>query len=165
MIRFTAGLAILLFSCIVGIYQYTRMSSDYAEREAALYDAEDKRDQGKNIQDRINAVRKLSLINNDAQKFNIERLLDIGAPRLEWRFQGQPLIRGNRALYRYTFRVMGPSTHAEGQELLARMNSLPGFVPYRYCLNCTAVPRATPEDLRMVQIEGYLYAYDPGTLF
>ncbi len=165
MIKFTAGIAIFIFALIFGIYRYTSNSSAFAEREAALYEAQDKRDLGKDIQQRINVVRKMSLVNNDAQKFNIERLLDIGAPRLEWKFQGQPLIRGNRALFRYTFRVSGPSTHAEVQELLGRMNALPGFVPYRYCLNCTAAPRGTPESLRMVQIEGYLYAYDPGTLF
>jgi hypothetical protein len=165
MIRFTAGLAILVFALIFGAYQYTSMKSDFAEREIALDEAMGKREQGKDIQQRITSIRRLSFVNNDAQKFNLERLLGIGAPRLEWRFQGQPLVRGNRSLFRYTFRISGPATHAEAQDLLARMNALPGFVPFRYCLNCTAAPRGTPEGLRTVLIEGYLYAYDPGTLF
>lgn len=165
MIRFTIGVAILIFSLLYGAYQYTSNSSAQAEREAALAEALDKRDEGKDLQQRIREIRRISIVNGDAQKFNLERVLEIGAPRLEWRFQGQPLVRGNRALFRYTFRISGPSTAAEASAVLQRMNALPGFVPTRYCLNCSQPPRGTDPGLRMVLIEGFLYAYDPGTLF
>lgn len=166
MIKFAAGLAIIVFAAILGIYRYSSLSSDFDARAAALDEAVNKRDEGKDLQQRIRVIRKISLVNEDAQKFNIERLLDIGAPRLEWKFIGQPLIRGNnKALSRYTFRIAGPATYAESQALLDRMKQLPGFVPYRYCFACTGTPRGTPEDLSMIQIEGYLYAYDAATLY
>ncbi len=165
MIKFTAGLALLVFALLYGAYQFTSNRTAVAEREAALFEALDKRDEGKDLQQRIREIRRISLVNGDAQKFNLERLLVIGAPRLEWRFQGQPLVRGSRALFRYSFRISGPSTAAEASELLQRMNALPGFVPTRYCLNCSQPPRGTDPSLRMVLIEGFLYAYDPGTLF
>jgi len=165
MIRFTLGVAIMIFSLIYGIYQFTSHRSIRLEREAALTEALEKRNEGKDLQQRIREIRRLSMVNGDAQKFNLERVLEIGAPRLEWRFQGQPLVRGNRALYRYSFRISGPSTAAEATALLQRMNGLPGFVPTRYCLNCNQPPRGTDPGLRMVMIEGFLYAYDPGTLF
>lgn len=166
MIRFAAGLAIIIFAAILGIYKYLGNSSDFESRSYALEDALSKRDAGKDLQQRIRVIRKISLLNEDAQKFNIERMLDIGAPRLEWKFVGQPTIRGNnKALFRYTFRITGPATFAETNALLARMTQLPGFVPYRYCFACSATPRGTPPELSMVQIEGYVYAYDSATLY
>lgn len=166
MIRFAAGLAIIVFTAILGIYKYLDISSDYNSRQAALYDALDKRDQGKNLQQRIREIRRISALNDDAKKLDIERLLNIGAPGLEWRFVGQPLTRGsNKALYRYTFRIAGPSTYNDSQDLMERMNQLPGFVTYRYCFACTEAPRGTAPGLSMVQIEGYYYAYDPATFY
>jgi hypothetical protein len=164
MLRFTLGTALLIFALLYGGYQYTANRGALADLDTALLESLDKRDQGKDLQQRIRGIRQLSIINEDAQKFNLERILEIGAPRLEWRFQGQPLVRGNRALFRYSFRVTGPSTAAEATLLLERMTALPGFVPTRYCLNCSQAPRGMDAGLRMVLIEGYLYAYDPGTL-
>ena len=164
MIRFTVGMAILIFALLYGAYQYTSNRSTIADLRMAVQEAIDKRDQGKDLQQRLKSVRRISFVNEDAQKFNLERVLEIGAPRLEWRFQGQPLVRGNRALFRYAFRISGPSTAAEATNLIGRMNSLPGFVLTRYCLNCTTAPRGTDPMLRMVLIEGFLFAYDPGTL-
>ncbi|MBI1309334.1 MAG: hypothetical protein GC129_05775 [Proteobacteria bacterium] len=166
MIKFSAGLAILVFALVLGFYRYTSLSSQIEDTQGALQDSLEKRDEGKNLSERIRNVRKISVVTSDAQKFNIERMLGIGSPGMEWRFIGQPLIRGNnRALFRYTFRISGPSTFAEGQALLERMARLPGFVPYRFCFACTQNPRGTPDDLRVVQIEGYLYAYDPNALY
>lgn len=166
MIRFAAGLAIIIFSGILGLYKYFDNASDYDNRGAALEDALSKRDAGKDLQQRIRVIRKISLLNEDAQKFNIERMLDIGSPRLEWKFVGQPTIRGNnKALFRYTFRVTGPATFDEANALVGRMGQLPGFVPYRFCFACSATPRGTPPELSMVNIEGYLYAYDSATLY
>lgn len=166
MIRFAAGLAIIVFTAILGIYKYLDIRGDYDSRQSALYDALDKRDQGKNLQQRIREIRRISALNNDAKKLDVERLLNIGAPGLEWRVVGQPLTRGsNKALYRYTYRIAGPSTFTDSQNLMERMNQLPGFVIYRFCFACTEPPRGTSPNLSMVQIEGYLYAYDPDTLY
>lgn len=165
MIKFAVGLAIIVFTFIMGIYRYMDLSTQAEDRAIALEDALSKRDEGKNLSKRINKIRRTSIVTDDAEKFKIERLLDIGNPGMEWRFVGQPLVRGsNKALYRYTFRVSGPSTFAESQALLQRMNKLPGFVVYRYCFACTQTPRNTAEELRMVQIEGFMYAYDAKTL-
>jgi hypothetical protein len=164
MIRFTIGIALMIFSLLYGGYQFFSNRSAMRDLELALQESLDKRDQGKDLQERLRAVRRISLVNEDAQKFNLERVLDIGAPRLEWRFQGQPMIRGNRAMYRYSFRISGPSSAEEVARLLAKMNTLPGFVPTRYCLNCSQPPRGTDPNLRMVIIEGFLYAYDPGAM-
>lgn len=166
MIKFIVGFAILVFTGILGVYKYSELSGREEDLSLAISEALDKRDQGKDLNERIRTVRKFSVTTTDAQKFNMERMLDIGAPGMEWRFVGQPLIRGNnRSLFRYTFRISGPTTYAKSQDLLFRMNKLPGFVPYRYCFNCTQTPKNTPAELRMVQIEGYLYAYDPNTLY
>lgn len=165
MIRFAAGLAIIIFAGILGTYKYFSNASDFESRTEALQDALGKRDAGKDLQERIRVIRKISLLNEDAQKFNIERMLDIGAPRLEWKFVGQPTIRGNKALFRYVFRVTGPASFQESNDLITRMSQLPGFVPYRMCFACSAPPRGTPPELSMVQIEGYVYAYDSATLY
>lgn len=166
MIRFAVGVAIIIFSAILGLYKYFDNAASYESRSIALEEALGKRDAGKDLQQRIRVIRTISLLNEDAQKFNIERMLDIGAPRLEWKFVGQPTIRGNnKALYRYTFRVTGPATFAEANDLVKRMSQLPGFVPYRFCFACSAAPRGTPEELSMVNIEGYVYAYDSATLY
>jgi hypothetical protein len=166
MIRFAAGLAIIIFAAIMGIYKYMENNSDYESRTAALSDAMDKRDAGKDLQKRIVVIRKTGLEMQTVQKFDLERMLDIGAPRLELRIIGQPLIRGsNKALARYVFRITGPATFAETNALMARMTTLPGFIPYRYCFACSAPPRGTPPELSMVTIEGYLYGFDKDTLY
>lgn len=166
MIRFAVGVGMVIFALIFGAYRFFDLSSRYEDLSVALEDAYGKRDEGKDLVQRIREIKKIGMVVEDAQKFNIERLLDIGAPGMEWRFVGQPLIRGNnRALYRYTYRISGPTTYADSQALLERMNQLPGFVVYRYCFNCIQPARGTPENLKMVQIEGYLYGYDAATLY
>lgn len=166
MIRFAIGAAIAVFTLILGIYKFNDFSSREKDLQDALSLAQEKRDQGKNLTERIQQVRKTSFTTADAQKLTIEKMLDIGAPGMEWRFLGQALVRGDsKSLYRYTFRISGPTTYQDSQKLLERMNGLPGFVVYRYCFACTQPPRDTPEGLRMVQVEGYLYAYDKNTLY
>lgn len=166
MVRFAAGLAIIIFAGILGIYKYFGNQSDYETRAFALEDALDKRDAGKDLQKRIAVVRKMGFEIKSIQKNELERLLDIPSPRVELRIVGQPLIRGNnKALARYVFRVTGPATFDETYTILNRMTNMPGFVPYRFCFACSAPPRGAPADLSMIQIEGYIYAYDPDTLY
>lgn len=166
MMKFTAGLAILLLAAIWGIYAYNQNSDMYAIKQAGLEEAQGRRDEGKNLQGRIRDIRKNSMVAGDDQKFTVERLLGIGAPRMEWKFVGQPRVYGNnKALYRHTFRIAGPATYAESQELMRKLATLPGFVPYRYCFGCALAPKGTPPNVKMVQVEGYLYVYDPNTFY
>ncbi|HEX2859495.1 MAG TPA: hypothetical protein VHP58_04800 [Alphaproteobacteria bacterium] len=166
MIRFAAGLALMVLTLIIGTWQWFDQASQYQAKKAGLEDAVAKREEGLDLNLRIKKVRAQSMASGDDQKFTIERLLDIGAPGMEWRFVGQPRITGGtRTLYRHTFRIVGPSTFAKSQELMRRLVTLPGFVPYRFCYACGLAPKGTPSDQRMVQIEGYLYVYDPSTLY
>lgn len=166
MIRFALGLALIFFTLIVGTYFIYQQKDVFDARQFALEDALDKRTEGKALQKRIRELRNRSMVAGDDQKFTIERRLDIGAPGMEWRFIGQPRLFGNnRALYRYTFRIAGPATYDEAQELLRKLVTNPGYVPYRFCFACSQPPRGTPENLRVVQIEGYLYVYDPSVAF
>ncbi len=166
MIRFAAGIAIIVFTLMMGGYKYFDNASNFESREYALSDALDKRDAGKDLQKRIAEIRRVSQEIRFVQKNELERALDIGAPRLDLRIIGQPLIRGNnKALARYTFRIAGPATYAEAQGVLERMTRLPGFVPYSFCFACSSTPRGAPPELSMVQIEGYIYAYDKDTFY
>jgi len=166
MIRFAAGLALIIFTVIVGVYKYLDISQTYQRQQAALADALEKRDQGKNLQQRIRVVRTTSLETKAVETYKLASMLDVPTPRMEMRIVGQPLVRGtNKSLYRYNFRITGPGTHAEAQKLLERMVKLPGFIAYRYCLACSNTPRGTDPALVMVLMEGYLYAYDPDKLY
>ncbi len=42
--------------------------------------------------------------------------------------------------------------------------SLPGFVIYNLCFGCGATNEQLAEDQHMINIEGYLYAYDPNII-
>jgi hypothetical protein len=166
MMRFAAGIAILLLTAIWGIYTYSQNSDLYQVKQAGYEDALTRREEGKNLQQRIRDIRKNSMVAGDDQKFTVERLLDIGAPRMEWKFVGQPRVYGaNKALYRHTFRIAGPATYQDSQELMRKLATLPGFVPYRYCFGCALTPKGVPDNVKMVQVEGYLYVYDPNTFY
>lgn len=166
MMRFTLGIAIFIFTVILGIYQYMENVSLYETKQAGLDDALSRREEGKQLEERIRLIRRMSMVSGDDQKFTIERLLDIGAPGLEWKFVGTPRQFGNnKSLYRHTFRISGPATYAESQEVLRKLATLSGFIPYRYCFACGNPPKGIPTGMKMVQIEGYLYVYDPNTFY
>lgn len=166
MIRFTIGIALLCFTAIIGSYVYFDKVDMLEIKQSGLRDVQSRRDQGKQLQTRIKTIRKTSMVQGDDQKFTIERLLDIGAPGMELRFVGQPrTLGGNKALYRHTFRINGPATFMETQKLVEKLSKLPGFTTYKYCYGCTKVRKGTPENMKMIQIEGYLYVYDPNTLY
>lgn len=165
MMRFTLGMAICCFAFIIGAYLYFENEDLLTVKTRGLRDVEEERDAGKNLQNRIRNIRKISMVQGDDQKFTIERLLDIGAPGMELRFVGQPRTSGSsRALYRHTFRIQGPTTYGDTLEVLQKMANLPGFTVYKYCFACSKPPKGTPEEYQMVQIEGYLYVYDPNVL-
>ncbi|MCP5405450.1 MAG: hypothetical protein H6922_04420 [Pseudomonadaceae bacterium] len=166
MVRFMLGSAILLLTMVWGLYSHSSNSDLYQVRLAGLEEAETRRDEGKNLQQRIKVIRAISMAAGDDQKFNIERALKIGSPGLELRFIGQPRVYGgNRALIRHTFRISGPATYAESESLVRKLVTSAGYAPYKYCYGCGLPPKNTPPDKKMVQVEGYLYVYDPQTFY
>lgn len=166
MMKFAIGLAICLFTLLFGGYAYWNQTNLIKEKQFGIDDAGSQREEAQSLQTRIKVVRRTSMVAGDDQKFTVERLLDIGAPGLEWRFIGTPRYYGNnRAFYRHTFRISGPTTYGESLEVLRKLATLPGFAAYKYCYACSLPPKDTPTNLQMVQIEGYLYVYDPATLY
>lgn len=164
MMRFMLGASLLLLTVVWGIYTYTSNRDLYDIKLAGLEEAEQRRDEGKNLQARMKTIRTISMAVGDDQKFTIERRLGIGAPAMEFRFLGQPRVYGgNRALYRHSFRISGPATYADSQEVMRKLVTLPGYVPTKYCFGCALPPKNTPDNKKMVQIEGYLYVYDPAS--
>lgn len=165
MIRFTLGLALLIFTLIIGFYVYLDNKSIIAAKQAGLRDIENQLVEAQNLQERIRNIRNISMGMGSDQKFTLERQLDIGAPGMEFRFIGQPrYASGSRALFRHTFRINGPATFTDSVNVLKKMAQIPGFAPYKYCFDCISAPKGTPERLSMIQIEGYLYVYDPKLL-
>ncbi|MFZ2587256.1 MAG: hypothetical protein WAZ18_03960 [Alphaproteobacteria bacterium] len=166
MMRFMIGLAVLFLTVVWGLYTYNSNSELLMMKEVGLEEALGKRDEGQNLQERIRNVRKVSMVTGDDQKFTIERLLDIGSPGMEFKFVGQPRVYGgNRALYRHTWRIAGPARYADSLELSRKLATLPGFVVYKYCFGCALPPKGSPPDVKMVQLEGYLYVYDPALFY
>lgn len=165
MIRFTIGLALLIFTIIIGSYMYMDNKNIIAAKKAGLRDIENQLAQARDLQKRIRNIRNISMEMGDDQKFTLERQLDIGAPGMELRFIGQPrYASGSRALFRHTFRINGPATFADSVSVMKKMARIPGFAPYKYCFDCINAPKGTPENQSMIQIEGYLYVYDPKLL-
>ena len=165
MMRFTIGLAVMVFTLIIGGYQYFENNSLLEAKKTGLRDVQQRLEEALSLQQRVKNIRKVSMLMGDDQKFTLERLLNIGAPGMELRFVGQPRYAGgNRALFRHTFRINGPATFEDSVKVLAQMATLPGFAPYKYCFACSNVPKGTPENLEMIQIEGYLYVYDANLL-
>lgn len=166
MMRFTLGLILLALTLIWGLYQHSANSDLLMIKQAGLDEATGQRAEGQSLQERIRVVRKMSMVAGDDQKFTIERLLDIGSPGLEFKFVGQPRVFGsNKALYRHTWRIAGPATYGDSQELVRKLATLPGFVPYKYCFGCALPPKDSAPNVKMVQVEGYLYVYDPNTFY
>lgn len=166
MIRFMTGLALLIFSSIVGFYQYMENTDTIALRQRMLSEKIEEQEQTADLQTRLANLKRTTFTQGEDQKFNIERLLGIGAPGLEFSFIGQPRGIGGSAqvLYRHTFRIQGPTEFLTTFQVLRKLAATPGFVVYRLCYACTNVPKDTPSNLRMALIEGYLYVYDPKAL-
>ena len=165
MMRFTFGLAILVFTVIIGLYQYFENTSLIEAKERGLRDVKQRLDDALTLQERVKNVRNISMLEGDDQKFPLERALNIGEPGMQLRFVGQARYAGsNRGLFRHTFRITGPATFEDTVQVLQTMSGIKGFAPYKYCIGCANTPKGTPDGFRMVQIEGYLYVYDANIL-
>lgn len=165
MIRFTLGLSLICLTFILGGYMWLQNRDLVQARQDGLYRLMQERDDAQDLQRRISSIKKLSLVRGDDQKLTLERMLDIGTPGMELRFIGQAQGSAERGLLRHTFRISGPATFGEAQSVLERMASLPGFTSYKFCYACARAPKGTPQNRKMVDIEGYLYVYDPNTFY
>lgn len=165
MIRFTLGLIIFALTIVMGGYMYFQNLSIIESRRNALATIQEEKEDGIKLKERIKNIRKMSTVSGDDQKFTIERTIGIGAPGLELKFIGQPRTAGgSRAMYRHTFRITGPATFQKSLDTVRKISVMPGFAIYKYCYACAQAPKDTPENEKMVQIEGYLYVYDPNIL-
>lgn len=165
MIRFTLGLAVVFITVVLGGYMWFNNKSLILAKTDGLYRAQQERDEALNLKGKIRNIRKLSLVRGDDQKLTLERMLDIGNPGMELRFVGQAQSAGDAGLLRHTFRISGPATFDESLSVVKRMAQMPGFNMYKYCFACSRAPKGTPASRKMVDIEGYLYVYDPNTFY
>ncbi|MAF31362.1 MAG: hypothetical protein VXY83_04670 [Pseudomonadota bacterium] len=168
MMKFTLGIAILVFTAIVGSYKYMENEDLIVAKKRGLIEAKDKLDRYQRIEQRSKQIPKFAVVRGDDKKNIIERLLEIGEPGLKFNFIGQARRQdAHLGIIRHTFKITGPATFNETQELLKKMQtlpSLPGFVIYNLCFGCGATNEQLAEDQHMINIEGYLYAYDPNII-
>lgn len=168
MMKFTLGFAILVFTFIVGSYKYYENIDLITAKERGLVEAKEKRDRYLRIEQRTKQIPKFAVVRGDDKKNIIERLLEIGEPGLSFNFIGQALRQdAHLGIIRHNFKISGPASFDTVQTLLKKMQtlpSLPGFVVYDICFGCATSNKQLDENEHMVNIEGYLYAYDPNIL-
>ncbi len=165
MLRFTLGLAIIAFTLIIGTFQFVQNQQTIEVRKRAVSEADRRRDEALRLEGMLADVKQNTMLQGDDQKFTIERTLDIGDPGLTLRFIGQPRpLVSNQGLYRHIFRITGPATYEQMNNVIKKMAELPGFAPYRFCYGCSKTPKGTADNLAMVLIEGYIYVHDPALL-
>lgn len=167
MMKFTIGAAILVFTVIVGSYQFFQDKETLNQRERGLVQVRQKLHQSKQLLERLQLVRERAMERGQDQKFTIERALGIGDPGLQLQFVGRPQSADggdSRTFYRHTYRITGLSDFQTAWQVVRKLVEVPGFSIHKFCMNCTRTPRNTPTGYRTVQIEGYLYVYDPNSL-
>lgn len=168
MMKFTLGIAIIIFTSIVGSYKYLENEERIIAKQRGLISETEKRERFLRIEQRSKQIPKFAVVRGDDKKNIIEKLLEIGEPGLKFNFIGQARREdAHLGIIRHTFKISGPATFAETQKLLKTMQtlpSMPGFVVYSTCFGCGATNKKLEEGEHMVNIEGYLYAYDPNIL-
>ena len=165
MMKFTLGIAILVFTLIVGSYEYMDNETLIAAKERGLDEAEAKKERYKRIERRSQQISQFAIPRGEDKKNTIERLLEIGEPGLKFSFIGQASREtAHLGLIRHTFKIEGPSTVEKALRVLSDVNQRPGYVVYDVCFDCSYNKKDLTEGQHLVKIEGYLYAYDPNIL-
>jgi len=165
MMKFTLGLAILAFTLIVGTYTYFENEDLIERKKRGLIETTNKRDRFIRIKEASKQIPSMAMVRGDDKKNAIERRLNLRDKGLTFSFIGQ----ANRqdaylGLIRHTYKIEGPATFEEVLAVLKSMEDISGFVNYRVCYGCAVSNRKMDENEHMVNIEGYLYAYDPNIL-
>lgn len=165
MLRFTFGLAILIFTVIVGSYKYLDNEALIAAKERGLQEAENKRERYKRIDRRSKQVSQFSIPRGEDKKNTIERLLKIGEPGLKFSFIGQAQREtAHLGIIRHTFKIEGNVTFQKALSVLNDVHQRPGFIVHGICFDCGFRREKKDPKKHFVKMEGYLYAYDPNIL-
>ncbi len=162
MMQFTLGLAIIAFTLIVGSYQYFENDDLIKSRKYALEEAINRRTEMQRLKLKVAGIKNISMETGNDQKFSIEKMLNIGAPNLEFNFIGQGKSSNNSGvIYRHSFRIKGPASFSETMDILRKLSKQKGFVVSRVCYSCQKSRKELPNGKVIVQIEGFLYVYNP----
>jgi hypothetical protein len=165
MMKFTLGMAIIAFTMIVGSYQFLENDQLIAAREFGLKEAIARRDEMRQLKQKVEGIKKLGMVEGKDQKFNIERMLKIGSPGLEFSFTGQGRAPNSQeAIYKHTFKIEGPADFASTLSILRDLSTQPGFVVNRICYGCIKNRAELPKSTVLIQIEGFLYVYNPNLI-
>lgn len=164
MMKFTLGLAIIAFTLIVGSYKFIENDELIAARKFGLKDAIARRDETRMLKAKVQSVKKIGMVEGKDQKFSIERMLDIGTPGLEFSFVGQGRGANDATIYRHSFRIEGPADFASTMRVLRDLSKSPGFVVNKICYACRTNRTPLPDGQVIIQIEGFLYVYNPNKL-
>ena len=165
MMKFTLGIAILVFTLIVGSYEYMDNEALIIAKERGLEDAKAKRDRYNRIERRSKQVSQFAIPRGEDKKNTIERLLEIGEPGLKFGFIGQARREtAHLGIIRHTFKISGPATFSQATKVITKLHEHPGFIIYKTCFDCGFSKKELEENHHNVNIEGYLYAYDSNIL-
>lgn len=165
MMKFTLGIAIIAFTLIVSSYQYFENIDMIEVKTRSLEQAREKKETYLRIEKQAGNLVNISLPRGEDKKNKIERLLQIGEPKLTFEFIGQGQnVQSVDALYRHNFRIEGPSDFNTFMDVLKRINETPGFIINKVCQGCSKSKKGSAPGEHMTTIEGQLYVYDPKLL-
>lgn len=165
MMKFTLGIAILVFTLIVGSYEYFDNEELISAKQRGLAEAKAKQQRFERIENRSKQISNFAIPRGEDKKNTIERQLGIGEPGLKFSFIGQARREtAHLGIIRHTFKIEGPATFAQAIKVLNDLHDRPGYVIYDTCFNCSFAKRDLPQNQHLIKIEGYLYAYDPNIL-
>lgn len=161
MIRFTVGLVLLVFSVLIGFYQYDENVNRLRSEQSRLTRTQQQKVEAGQLQKRLAALKEKLMVRGDDQKSKIERTLNLSDTRLQFKFnsQGNPNDPSSKNFYRHEFELVGPSTYYKILETINQLENTPGVVIYSACVGCINPPsnvKLTPEE-HMVLIKGYIY--------
>lgn len=163
--QFTIGLCLLCFTAIVGSYQFFENQEIIASKQRGISTAERKLRSALQTFERLQQIKQKAMVQGQDQKFTIERAMGIGTPGLQFHFLGQPKYNGqDQSFYRYLYRIKGPGQFATMQRVLKYLSTNPGYTVHKICFGCNRPPRDAEEGVQDIQIEGYLYVYNPEAL-
>lgn len=162
MMKFTIGIALLAFTLIVGGYRFSNNMELISSRENSVQSAQDTFQRSQQLKQSVKGINKRAIPIQDSQKSSIERMLAIGQPGPSFTYVGQPVYgSGDRSFYKYTYRIKGPATFEKAMAIVNLISENKGFTISKFCFACGRLPRNTDESLKMVDIEGDVYIYDP----
>ena len=160
MIKFATGLAIIIFTLVIGSYSYFENQSSLVRKQATLRTLETESTEIKKFSSRMEKVKKLSLELGQDQKSNIDKLLGFTDYQLAFKFTQQD-NNVNQKVLKHNFTITGEASYSKIIKTMERVVRTPGFVITSTCLNCKGSVRSRLKDQIPVTIKGVLYVYNP----